>query len=212
MACRRSTMLLSGRRVADKMRAQFGDSRGHDVLQRNRRANLNHSHSWNPYQHIPRPNYHSFTAEKRPFLSKTNPRPQLKYNMGTMSHQSGSSRFRGLFEAALRDYEKTTNITLTEHPLAEQLQNCHSDEPIITILQNQAREIGDVPGSVRIMKSIKNTVSILSMLATLGDAIDMVCPKTHGGITPLIHMLQSFPPAKAIQTALAILLVVCALF
>jgi hypothetical protein len=96
--------------------------------------------------------------------------------MGTMSQQSGLSRFRGLFEAALRDYEKTTNITLTEHPLAEQLQNCHSDEPIVTILQNQAREIGDVPGSVRIVKSIKNTVSILSMLATLGDAIDMVCP------------------------------------
>ena len=32
------------------------------------------------------------------------------------------------------------------------------------------------------------------------------------GIPPLMRILQSFPPARAIQTALAVLLVVCAFF
>ncbi len=94
-----------------------------------------------------------------------------------MSHQSPSSRFREDFDAALRDYEKTTNITLAKHPIAEQLQNCHSDESTITLLQDQARQFGDFQGSDRIMKSIKNTVSVLSNLArttALSDATDSV--------------------------------------
>src|SRR5216683_60807 len=96
-----------------------------------------------------------------------------------MSHQSRSSRFRGLFASALQDYEKTTNITLAQHPVAEQLQNCDSAESIL-LVQSQAREFGDSPRSDRIMKSIKNTVSVLCTLAataTFGDAIDPVRPE-----------------------------------
>jgi len=103
-----------------------------------------------------------------------------------MSHQSRSSRSRGLFDAALQDYEKTTSITLAEHPIAEKFQNCHSVEPIITVLQDQAREFCDFPGSDRIMKSIENTASILTMLAAtdaLGDAIDIVRHKSFMGIS-----------------------------
>ena len=92
-----------------------------------------------------------------------------------MSHHSGSSQFRRLFDDALHDYEKTTNIALAKHPLAEQLQNSHTVEPII-LLQDRARELGDFPGSDRMMKSIKNTVSVLGMLldttTALGEAID----------------------------------------
>jgi hypothetical protein len=105
-----------------------------------------------------------------------------------MSRQFQSSRFRALFEAALQDYEKTTNITLAKHPLAEKLQNCHTVEPIIIILQDQAREFGDFPGSDRIMKSIKNTVSVLSMLvsiAAFGDAIDIV---RHDALVRIFHL------------------------
>jgi hypothetical protein len=98
---------------------------------------------------------------------------------GDMSHQSESGRLRGLFDAALQHYEKTTNIVLAKHPLAEQLQNCHSVESTTTFLQDKAREIGDFRGSDRIMMSIKNTASILFMLsanAALGDAMDLVRP------------------------------------
>jgi len=102
-----------------------------------------------------------------------------------MTGQSGSSRFRELFQSALQDYEKTTNITLAKHPLAEQIHDCHSVESITAILQGQAREFGDFKGSNRIMKSIKNTVTILCMLATtsaLGDSVHLVCPKTPMGV------------------------------
>ena len=97
-----------------------------------------------------------------------------------MSRESRPSRFRPAFDAALQEYEKITNITLATHPIAEKLNNCHSVEPIILLIQDQAREFGDVPGIDRIMKSVKNTVSVLSMLAAtpaLRDAIDIVRPK-----------------------------------
>jgi hypothetical protein len=97
-----------------------------------------------------------------------------------MTGESGSSRFRELFESALRDYEKTTNLTLAKHPFAEHLQNCHSVESIATFLQDKAREFGDFEGRNEMMKSIESTVSILCALSTtaaLGDSVYLVCPK-----------------------------------
>lgn len=85
-----------------------------------------------------------------------------------------------LFQSALRDYEKTTNISLTKHPLAERLRDCHSVESITTFLQDQAREFGDFRGSERIMGSIKNTVSLLYVLsdtAVLRNAVYFVRSK-----------------------------------
>jgi hypothetical protein len=127
-----------------------------------------------------------------------------------MRGNSRSSRFRDLFETALRDYEQTTSLTLAEH-----LQNCHSVESITIFLQDKAGELGDFQGSNQIMKSIKITVSILSMLSAttaLGD-VHLVCPRAPmRGVPPLILILQSLPPAKAIYTGIAILLVVCPLF
>ena len=82
-----------------------------------------------------------------------------------MTGLSGSSRFPEIFQAALQDYEKTTNISLAKHPLAERLQGYHSVDSIATFLQDQAREFGDFRGSDRIMGSIRNTVSILCMLS-----------------------------------------------
>ena len=121
--------------------------------------------------------YHFLIAEQLSFF----PRPSLLH----MNPHSGSSRFRALFDVALRDYEKTTNITLAKHPIAEQLQNCHTVEPIMTLLQGQARELGDFPGSDKMMESIKNTISVLCMLgdtAALGDAINLVRPKVLMGV------------------------------
>ena len=50
-----------------------------------------------------------------------------------MDEQPGPSRLRALFEAALQDYEKQTDIALATHPLAEQLESCVSVESIIDI-------------------------------------------------------------------------------
>jgi len=130
-----------------------------------------------------------------------------------MGDHSGSTRFRVQFESALQAYEKQVGITLAEHPLAVQLQNCHSVEPITTLLKYKALADSDLQGSDTIMKSIESSVSILCTLsatASFGEAIGLVCQ--HVPIR-LFHIanefLQPLPPAKAIIAGLAILLAVC---
>ena len=94
-----------------------------------------------------------------------------------MSDHSGSSCFRVLFEAALQQYENQTEISLANHPLAEQLQNCHSVDSVIAALQEQVRAFIEFRGRDRIMKSLEGVVSVLSMLSTvanLGDSIGLV--------------------------------------
>jgi hypothetical protein len=94
-----------------------------------------------------------------------------------MTQQSRSSRFLGIFESALQDYEKATNITLATHELAKRLRDCHSAESVTTFLQDRARELGDFRGSDRVMNSIEgvmSTVGILRETATFGDAVHPV--------------------------------------
>ena len=99
-----------------------------------------------------------------------------------MSDNPRSTRFLSLFESALRGYEKTTGITLAEHPLAIQLQSCHTIESTTAVLQGQAQAFSKFRGSDRAIKSIKGALSILTTLsdiATLGDSIGLVRQKVQ---------------------------------
>ena len=90
-----------------------------------------------------------------------------------MADQSEPTHLHSRFESALQAYEKRAGVTLAEHPLAVQLQSCHSVESITTVLQAQAQAYGEFRGSDRAIKSIKNTVSILTRIsATASLAID----------------------------------------
>jgi len=109
-----------------------------------------------------------------------------------MAGPSGSPHFQALFESALQAYQAKTGITLAEHALAVQLQNCNTVESIATLVQSQAQAFSDYQECDRIMKSIKTIVSILTSLsaaAPLANAVGL-----------------PFPPAKAIPAGLAILL------
>jgi hypothetical protein len=97
-----------------------------------------------------------------------------------MSDQPGSTRFQALFESALKAYEKNTGVTLAEHPLSLQLQNCQDVQSITNLLQDQARLFDDFRANDRIMKSIENTVSILNALSApvaLGGSVGLVCQR-----------------------------------
>jgi hypothetical protein len=112
-----------------------------------------------------------------------------------MSDNSGSNRFLSLFESALRGYEKKTGITLAEHPLAIQLQSCHSIESTTAVLQGQAQAFSKFRGSDRVIKSIQGTLSVLTTLsdtATLGDSIGLVRQK----------VLTTCPAALTVCTAI----------
>jgi hypothetical protein len=96
-----------------------------------------------------------------------------------MADHSGSAHFQTLFESALKAYEKTTGVTLAQHPLAQQLQSCQSTQEIITLLQGQVQAF-DESRRDKVIKTIKTTLSILTPLsaaASLADAFGLVRPE-----------------------------------
>jgi hypothetical protein len=126
-----------------------------------------------------------------------------------MAHSFESARFQALFEPALQAYEKKAGVSLSQHPLAIKLQSCDTVEAITDLLQDQAQAFEHLQGSDNIMKSVKITVSILSNISSatsLADAFGLVRKKGHGMCYISEFYLQIFPPAKAIQACLAILL------
>jgi len=114
---------------------------------------------------------------------------------------------------ALEDHELKTKIPLAEHPLVQELEDCHSVESTTILLQDQARAFGEFRGQDRIMKSIKSTVSFLyklSATAALGDGIGLVRQKTLMTVFHVFDIsLQPFPPAKVLYSGLGVLLAVC---
>jgi len=105
-----------------------------------------------------------------------------------MSDRSRSS----LFESALQDYERQTGIELVKHPLAERLEDCHSVESVVIVLQEQVQIIGDLRGGDddggRIMKSLRGAVLSLHTLSTstpVGDVFGLVRLQTRVGVSCL---------------------------
>ena len=86
--------------------------------------------------------------------------------VGDMSDLS-SSMLQSLFDAALRDYEKQTDMKLIEHPLARQLENCNSVESITAVLQEQARAFTEFRREDdKVMKPLKRVVHVLHAIST----------------------------------------------
>jgi hypothetical protein len=130
-----------------------------------------------------------------------------------MADQSISSHLRTIFELALQDYDIKTQMSLTNHPLVQKLENSHSVESITILLQDQVGTFGEFRGRDRIMKSIRSTVSFLYKLeatAALVDGISLVGQKT---LMTVFHVsdivLQPSSPAMALFTGLGVLLAVC---
>ena len=94
-----------------------------------------------------------------------------------MAHQPESAHFQALFEPALQAYEKKAGVSLAQHPLAIKLQSCDTVDAISGLFHDQAQAFRRFQGSDKIMKSIMNTVSILSKIssaASLADGFGLV--------------------------------------
>jgi hypothetical protein len=94
-----------------------------------------------------------------------------------MDDQSGSSRLRALFEAAMTDYEKKTGIALDKHPLSEQLQSCDSVESITVVLCEQVQDFSEFRENGKVLKQLKKVLSVLHALssaANFGQVIGLV--------------------------------------
>jgi hypothetical protein len=96
-----------------------------------------------------------------------------------MSDQSGSSRLRVLFGAALEDYKQQTGIELAEHPLAERLQYYNSVESVTDILREQAQDLKDFRDKDKVLKPLKKVLTVLHRLpsgANFAQDVGLVSP------------------------------------
>jgi hypothetical protein len=96
-----------------------------------------------------------------------------------MTHQSGSSHLRVLFEAALEDYKHQTGIELAKHPLAERLQDCNSVESVTAILREQAQGFKEFREKDKVLKPLQKVLTVLQILPSAADFaqdVGLVCP------------------------------------
>jgi hypothetical protein len=122
------------------------------------------------------------------------------YSLPMMGDHSSSTRFRALFESALQDYGSKTGVTLAEHPLGVQLQNCNSLESVTSFLQHDARNSIDFHGRDKITKSIESIVSVLFALSTtpsLGEAIGLVCQNALMACSAYDVFFSAIPTCKS---------------
>jgi hypothetical protein len=89
-----------------------------------------------------------------------------------MAQRFTSNTFLSLFQSAFAGYRHMTGITIDAHPLAVQLQSCHSVTDIITLLQGRAQAFSDIQGTNTINESIETIISILVRLAD--DVVGLV--------------------------------------
>jgi hypothetical protein len=84
------------------------------------------------------------------------------------------STFQILFDAALQDYKDKTGNTLTDHPIAKQLETCESVNSITAILQEQARSFREFrENDGKLMKALNSSVDVLcapSISSVLNDS------------------------------------------
>ena len=98
-----------------------------------------------------------------------------------MSHthptSTSSSNFQLIFNNALKAYERRTKKDLLAHPLASQLQSCHSHSSILIVLQQQVQELNRSQNTdERLTKWLDPTVKVLCTLSeTLGEGVSLVC-------------------------------------
>ncbi|KAH8986389.1 hypothetical protein EDB86DRAFT_2246815 [Lactarius hatsudake] len=109
----------------------------------------------------------------------------------TTSAAAASSRFELIFEAALKSYQKQTKKDLIAHPLASQLQSCHSTSAILAVLQGQVQEFDQAhSGDERLTKWLIPTVNVLyAFSAAVSEGVGLV-----------------FSPAKTIFAGIGVLL------
>ena len=101
---------------------------------------------------------------------------QASLPLSDMSDQLGSPHFQVLFEAALQNYERQTGITLSMHPLAEQLQNCDSVESVTAVLRDQTQAFSEFRRNDKVLKPLKKAVSVLYKLSSIANFGQDVVP------------------------------------
>ncbi|KAH8980689.1 hypothetical protein EDB92DRAFT_1820498 [Lactarius akahatsu] len=102
--------------------------------------------------------------------------PLLPTTPMSQTTTAASSRFQLIFNAALYSYQKQTKNDLIAHPLASQLQSCHSTSAILAVLQGQVQEFDQAhSGDERLTKWLIPTVNVLyAFSAAVSEGVGLV--------------------------------------
>ena len=100
---------------------------------------------------------------------------------------ASTSKFKVIFEKALKEYKKTTGQVRSVNPLFSQLQACDSPAAIRTILQGQVDQfIQSRSGDEKLKNWLNPTISVLyAFSATLGGGVGLVNVSLSTGDIPL---------------------------
>jgi hypothetical protein len=82
------------------------------------------------------------------------------------STSTSTSNFQSIFDAALSDYSKQTGIDLATHTLAQDLQNFHSPDVFLDLLQDRAKQFQAYrDGNRKLINCLKPVVQVLHTLS-----------------------------------------------
>lgn len=78
------------------------------------------------------------------------------------STRAMSSSFQSIFDAALSDYARQTGVDLATYPFAQTVQNSHSADAILDLLQDKAEEFRTYrDGNRKLINCLKPIVQVL---------------------------------------------------
>jgi hypothetical protein len=120
--------------------------------------------------------------------------------------------FEGIFNAALAKYANQTGLDLSNHPLTSKVYGCDSAESILAIFQEQAKAFHEFRhGDPKLMKWLQPVVTglyALSASPALSSGVSLVSSQSSFFLTALFNtfVMQAFPPASPILSAISVLL------
>ena len=89
------------------------------------------------------------------------------------SSLASSSNFQVIINNALKVYNKRTKNDLLLHPLAAQIQTCHSPADILAVLQQQVQGLDR---DDRWTKWLDPTINVLLTFSQTAGTVGLVCP------------------------------------
>ena len=119
---------------------------------------------------------HCIMAVQRVWLRSPRSRQLSSIPTSMASTSISSSSFRSILDSALDDYSKQTGIQLSNHPSAEQFQNCQSPDDIIRLLLQRENEFKDYRAKYRkLIDLLRPVVQVVHGFSNvLGDAAGLV--------------------------------------
>jgi len=114
------------------------------------------------------------TYLRTPFT--THPSPSHLPRVTMSSPSTSRSHLDSIFNAALQAYKKKTGKDINSHPLATELQSCHSPDTVLAVLRRQIPSLDQSQsGEEGFAKSLTPIINVLCTLtATLGDGVGLV--------------------------------------